>query len=81
MSNGYLNRLVYTYSSQSYWSLSPIRFDSNESAARVWRVIGAGYLNDDYVTNSAGVRPVINLNGNVEISSGIGTSSDPYVIK
>ena len=81
MSNGYLNRLVYTYSSQSYWSLSPIFFNSHESAARVWFVNGAGNLGDNYVTDSFGVRPVINLNGNVEISSGIGTSSDPYVIK
>ena len=81
MSYGYLNRLVYTYSSQNYWSLSPFNFYSGGSSARVWIVFGAGYLDDYGVTGSIGVRPVINLNGNVEISSGIGTSSDPYVVK
>lgn len=29
---------------------------------------------------AAAVRPVINLDANVTIKSGIGTSSDPYVI-
>ena len=81
MSNGYLNRLVYTYSSQNYWSLSPIGFYSDVSAARVWYVSSVGFLNYSGVADSHGVRPVINLNGNVEISSGIGTSSDPYVVK
>ena len=81
MSYGYLNRLVYTYSSQSYWSLSPIYFSSDGSAARVWYVRSAGNLDDGFVANGYGVRPVINLKGNVEISEGIGTMNEPYVIK
>ena len=81
MSSGYLNRLVYTYSSQTYWSLSPIGFSSSGSSARVWNVRGAGSLNDNYVTNSLGVRPVINLTSETLISGGTGTKNDPFTIQ
>ena len=81
MSSGYLNRLIYTYSSQNYSSFSPVGFSSNVSTAQVWFSSHSGDLYVDYVSSSYGIRPVINLNGNVEISGGIGTSSDPYVVK
>ena len=38
-------------------------------------------LTTNNVHNSAGIRPVINLKSTVEITSGDGTSSNPYVIK
>ena len=48
------------------------------SSANVYRVYG--YLTNSIVSNSEGVRPVINLSANVTVSSGDGTSSNPYVI-
>ena len=45
-----------------YWTLSPSRFDSYDSHACVWNVLPSGSLDPwYYVTDSFGVRPVINL--------------------
>lgn len=45
-----------------YWMLSPSYFNSNYSRANVWLVMPSGSLLPwNYVTNSLGVRPVINL--------------------
>lgn len=45
-----------------YWTLSPSSFISNYSSANVWLVMPSGGLYPwNYVTNSIGVRPVINL--------------------
>lgn len=45
-----------------YWTLSPSYFTSNYWLARVWTVLPSGSLSPWYgVTNSVGVRPVINL--------------------
>ena len=60
------------------YTMSPIRFFSGSSW--VWNITGSGAIDYASVTDKGHIRPVINLNGNVEISSGIGTSSDPYVI-
>ncbi|HIQ93889.1 TPA: hypothetical protein IAB29_01985 [Candidatus Ventrenecus stercoripullorum] len=41
-----------------------------------------GYVNGNASTDSKMiVRPVINLNANVEIESGIGTQNEPYLVK
>lgn len=50
-------------------------------SSRVWFVNNAGNLGDSHVTSSYGVRPVINLHEDVEISSGIGAANDPFVVK
>ena len=55
-------------------------FDS-VSRVSVWGVAHVGRLGFGYVDDESGVRPVINLNSTVEITSGDGTSSNPYVIK
>ena len=78
MSYGYLNRLVYLYANMLTYTMSPIRFFSGGSW--VWNITRSGAIDFASVTDKGCIRPVINLNGNVEISSGIGTSSDPYVI-
>ena len=81
LSDGYMNRLSYTYSPYSYWSMSPSRFYTTNSTAYEFDVNSAGYAIDYLVTGSLGVRGVINLKGNIEISGGIGTASNPFVIK
>ena len=76
------NANYYLYNGQYQWTLSPGDFDSNDSDADFWSVHPSGNLNPWYnVTNSFGVRPVINLKADVTISSGDGTSIAPYVIK
>ena len=49
--------------------------------AHGWIQADNGMLVDIFVVQRAGVRPVINLKSDVEISGGIGTINDPYIIK
>ena len=57
------------------WTMSPNSYV--EEYAYVYNLFGIGYP----VNFENGVRPVINLKSTVEITSGDGTSSNPYVIK
>ena len=62
-----------------WWSLSPISYYGSE--AYVWIVRGSdGIFYSNYVTNAYGVRPLISLVSSTTISSGSGTSEDPYVV-
>ena len=62
-----------------WWSLSPINF--NGSNAYVWSVVGSlGGLYNYSVRNACGLRPSISLVSSTTISSGTGTSEDPYVV-
>ena len=76
--NGSSNQSYYLYTDQYYWTMSPFSFSG--SAARMFRVTEIGYLDYDIVDDSIGVRPVINLKANVQITGGNGSSSSPYVI-
>ena len=79
--NGYLNKSAYTYSSSTYWTLSPSLFSVGSTAARELILYSDGNVPDwGYVTSSYGVRAVINLKSGTQISGGIGTSNDPYVV-
>ena len=79
MSNGILNRSVYSYISVLTYTMSPLRYTSSGSAW-VWTITGKGALDYASVTDGGSIRPVINLASTVEIESGIGTANDPYVI-
>ena len=81
LSDGYLNRLSYTYSSYSYWTMSPRYFNVTNTSAHEFSTSSAGYASNDWVTSSFGVRAVINLKGNVKISGGIGSANDPFAVK
>ena len=73
------NTSYYLYTGQAYWTMSPYRFSNGN--ARVFSVYLGGFLDGSgYVTNAYGVRPVVNLKADVQISTGSGTSSNPYVI-
>ena len=74
---GSSNSSYYLYTGQGYWTMSSFCFYG--SYAYVFRVSSNGSLNDTNVDNSLGVRPVINLAHDVEIT-GTGTSDDPYVV-
>ena len=83
LANGYKNDFTYTSSPNNYITISPsvisshykyaysFSYDSTNRALNHWTPV---FLNNY-------LRPVINLKANVEITGGIGTINDPYVIK
>ena len=79
--DGYMNRLSYTYSSSTYWTMSPSYFYVSNIAAYEFSANSLGYANFNIVTGSLGVRAVINLTSDVQISGGIGTANDPFVVQ
>ena len=81
LTDGYLNLLSYTYSSFNYWTMSPVGFNVTDSSAYMAGAVSLGYAYGSWVTGSGCVRGVINLRGDVEISGGIGTANDPFVVK
>ena len=82
MDNPHINKLAWVYSSQHYWTMSPSLFNAAYGVAYEWSQYSAGFLNNWWgVNGSIGARPVINLKSDTLITSGIGTSSDPYVVQ
>ena len=77
---GTANRSYYLYNSAYYWTMSPYFFASTNHATE-FMVTTAGNLGaSDVDGKQVGVRPVINLLADVMISSGDGTTSNPYVV-
>ena len=67
----------YLYTRQSYWTMSPYNYSSG---AGVFIVSSNGFLTiTDSVTRAIGVRPVINLRADVQIT-GSGTTTDPFKV-
>ncbi len=78
---GYNNREYYLATGQSYWIGSPSGFISNYAFAHGWSVYPSGELFSlSWMSSSFGVRPVINLKANNQITEGNGTSANPYII-
>ena len=73
---GTVNQSYYLYTGQYYWTMSPGIYYFRAS---VFLVYSNGPLTNLEVNNSYGVRPVINLSPDVQIS-GAGTTSDPYTV-
>ena len=59
---------------EDYWTLTPY------SSSDVRRVYNYGSANDINPSNANGVRPSMNLKSSVQITSGTGTESDPFVL-
>ena len=79
--NNFLNKSAYTYSSSTYWTMSPSYFHVGDTTAYELILHSDGYVERWLtVTNSYGVRAVINLKSDTQISGGIGTSNDPFVV-
>ena len=70
----------YLNTGQYYWTVSPSHYKVKGNTAGVYYVSSIGLLNGGWVYNLWGVRPVINLDKNVTISSGNGTIDSPYVV-
>ena len=75
------NSNYYLYNGKYYWTISPSYFSSYDSSVHVWPVLSSGSLGPWYnVTNSLGVRPVINLKADTLITKGDGSSINPFVV-
>ena len=75
------NSNYYLYNGKYFWTLSPSYFSSYNSFARVWLVLSSGSLIPwNRVTDSFGVRPVINIKQDVIITKGDGSSLNPFVV-
>ncbi len=77
----HLNKLSWAYSTNHYWTMSPSNFSAWYGHAHEWFQYSYGWLNYTWVNNSYGARPVINLKSDVKITSGIGTSNDPFIVE
>ena len=71
------NSSYYLYNNAYYWTMSPYYFDFGY--ALVFNVYSSGDLGYDWVYGTNGVRPVINLRADVQIT-GSGTTSGPFAV-
>jgi len=79
--SGSANSNYYLYNGKYFWTLSPSPFYSDSSNARVWTVVSSGSLHPWHsVSNSYGVRPVINLKASTLITKGDGSAVNPFVV-
>ena len=65
--------------SDSTWYLSPVA--SASVASYVWNVYGSGLAGNNAASNANAFFPTLYLKNNVQIISGTGTSTDPYILK
>ena len=64
---------------EAMWMLSPIAVSG--IAGGVWGVYGGGSVGDGSASSALSVFPSVYLNTEVKITSGSGTSSDPYILQ
>lgn len=74
--NGKISAGSYLRSSVWYWTMTPF---SSSTGYTIGKDDNASFRTS--ITGKYGVRPVINLKANVEITGGIGTVNDPYIVK
>jgi len=75
------NSSQYMYTGYRYWTMTPYRFINSSYKASVFEVNGNGYIYFSGVDFAfPGVRPVLNLKSDVKVSSGVGSTTDPYII-
>ncbi len=61
------------------WMLSPLAFSVYANGA--WYVGGGGFVGLDFASDPFSVFPSVYLKSDVKITSGSGSSSDPYILK
>ena len=78
--NSKSNQSYYLYNGQSYWTMSPSRW---EGSAYGFVVMANGSLDAIFCrvnNDNFGIRPVINLKADITFNSGNGTLDNPYVV-
>ena len=81
MVSNVINKFFYLYSSHVYMTMTPMDFDSDYSSAFMFSLQDGYVAGYGTVQADMSVRPVINLNADVEIESGIGTQNEPFIVK
>ncbi len=79
-SNDLKNSYYYLYTNRTVWSLSPSYYHNNLVVASMFINGEDGKINNTSLRTNHGVRPVININGNVKITGGNGSASSPFEI-
>ena len=79
--NDNINILMWSSNGQKYFTMTPYQYVDSSSSANVWFAGDTGLFSAQWVTSTLNLLPVINLKANVEISGGIGTINDPFIIK
>jgi hypothetical protein len=64
----------------SYWTMSPGYFSVTKLTENNYIMNSTGTLTTESIKNESGIRPVINLSNTVKITSGNGTSANPYQV-
>ncbi len=76
-----LNKLTWAHSNSNYFTMTPSYYNQYE-CGYVMAYDTSGIISIGGCTKyQEGMRPVINLKPNVEVSGGIGTINDPYIVK
>ena len=73
------NSGYYLYTGNWYWTLSPNYFHSYYTGANEFGLRSDGIASNGWVTNTYGVRPVLNLKSG-SLTKGSGTALDPYLV-
>ena len=73
------NSTYYLYTSQYWWSGSPVCFGTSNAVE--FTVTSSGTFYNYYVGDANGVRPAVSLKPGTKFASGDGTASDPYVVE
>ena len=77
---GTKNTSYWLYNGSDYWTMSPRDFGGSD--AHVFLIYTDGTLISGLVSNSFGVRPVINLKASTKFTTdGNGTNGNPFVVK
>ena len=76
-----MNTSFYPFSTFNFWTMSATYFNLDIASAVEFLSSNDGIVRAHPTLNSHGVRPVINLNANVEITGGIGTQNEPFIVK
>ena len=69
----------YLFTGENYWTMTPYGYLVSDGLNMVFQILSNGYVGSNYVSLSAGVRPVINLKADT-LFTGSGTPSDPYTV-
>ena len=76
---GQYNQQYYLYTRQDYWTMSPHYVNNGGNAGNAY-IANYGNVSRTLVSDSLGVRPVINLKADVTAIGGTGIQTDPYIV-
>ncbi len=77
----FFNNLYYLNNDQNYWTITPAEWNTSSIGdSKIFNLKSNGQLNWVNTNDSSnGLRPVINLQKNIEVT-GTGTMEDPYIV-